>query len=413
MHERRHHRDIMETWQKCYVCGASFGSGEELQKHLLCHPGALSLNLQPGGLGFPQLPMNFSLLHDAAAAETKTEPNKSEPSFDLKEFNKAFHAYTNPPRSAPVTASFSDAFSLPPFASSAAHALIQRSLSQGSTPSSAVSMLLASNGADGMNLFNHAYTASALLSPTHLHPPGLMRPDPPMTQPQPQQQTEPEQTQKKDEVAEVSTTTRSRKYSSDSHTSLSLPDAQSDNNNSQLDLSKQDESEQPNQSHKSPSEDSSLNESRSEDFQSDETHSNTGTGISRRNLNKKLISSRKQRHPTRRLSTSGSLHSFGSKGVADSGDGDQDRVNLDQEACWEGLEEAEKMSRDQTLVTFLLNRGDVYKCEHCHIIFEDCTLYLVHNGFHANDTDPFKCVICKKVCDGRIEFNLHLTSHIK
>ena len=418
MHERRHHRDIMETWQKCYVCGASFGSGEELQKHLLCHPGALSLNLQPGGLGFPQLPMNFSMLHDAADTNShKTEPNKSEPSFDLKEFNKAFHAYTNPPRSAPVTASFSDHFSLPPFATSAAHALIQRSLSQGSAPSSAVSMLLASNGAEGMNLLNHAYTASALLSPTHLHPP-LMRPEPPMTQqlqqppPQQQQQQPPVPEQKKEEVAEVSTTTRSRKYSSDSHTSLSLPDAQSDNNNSQLDLSKNDETEQPNQSHKSPSEDSSLNESRSEDFQSDEAHSNTGTGISRKNLNKKLISSRKQRHPMRRLSTSGSLHSsFGSKSVAD-GDRDAD-TELDQEEAWEGLEEAEKMSRDQTLVTFLLNRGDVYKCEHCHIIFEDCTLYLVHNGFHANDSDPFKCVICKKVCDGRIEFNLHLTSHIK
>lgn len=396
MHERRHHRDIMETWQKCYVCGASFSTAEELQKHLLCHPGALNLNLQPGGLGFPQLPMNFSMLHESAEHnDHKAEPNKSEPSFDLKEFNKAFHAYTNPPRSAPVTASFSDHFNLPPFASTA-HALIHRSLSQGSSPS-AVSMLLASNGAEGMNLFNHAYTASALLSPTHLHPP-LIRPEPGLTQ-QPQQQLE--TTPKTEGVEEVSTTTRSRKYSSDSHTSLSLPDAPSDNNISQLDLSKsENDTEAPNQSQKTPSEDSSLNESRSEDFQSDEPHS----GISRKNLNKKLISSRKQRHPMRRLSTSGSLQGdFSSK---TEGDGD---AEVDQE----GLEEAEKMSRDQMLVTFLLNRGDVYKCEHCHIIFEDCTLYLVHNGFHANDSDPFKCVICKKMCDGRIEFNLHLTSHIK
>lgn len=404
MHERRHHRDIMETWQKCYICGASFTSGEELQKHLLCHPGALNLNLQPGGLGFPQLPMNFSLLHESADnTDHKTEPTKSEPSFDLKEFNKAFHAYTTPPRSAPVTASFSDHFSLPPFASTA-HALIQRSLSQGSTPSSAVSMLLASNGAEGMNLFNHAYTASALLSPTHLHPP-LIRPEPPL--PQQPQHTAP--TPKNEGVEEVSTTTRSRKYSSDSHTSQSLPDAPSSENNiSQLDLSKnENDSEAPNQSHKTPSEDSSLNESRSEDFQSDEPHS--ATGISRKNLNKRLISSRKQRHPMRRPSTSGSLQgSFGSK---TEGNGDVD-TEMDQEVL-EGLEEAEKMSRDQMLVTFLLNRGDVYKCEHCHIIFEDCTLYLVHNGFHANDSDPFKCVICKKICDGRIEFNLHLTSHIK
>ena len=410
----------METWQKCYICGASFTTGEELQKHLLCHPGALNLNLQPGGLGFPpQLPMNFSLLHESAAAaadnnDHKTEPSKSEPSFDLKEFNKAFHAYTAPPRSAPVTASFSDHFQLPPFASTA-HALIQRSLSQGSSPSSAVSMLLASNGAEGMNLFNHAYTASALLSPTHLHPP-LLRPEltqqqqqsHPLQQQQQQQQQQQDPPPKNEGVEEVSTTTRSRKYSSDSHTSLSLPDVQSENNNSQLDLSKsENDAEAPNQSQKTPSEDSSLNESRSEDFQSDEPHSGSGTGISRKNLNKKLISSsnsRKQRHPMRRLSTSGSLASdFGSK----TGD------SVDTEVDQEGLEEAEKNSRDQMLVTFLLNRGDVYKCEHCHIIFEDCTLYLLHNGFHANDNDPFKCVICKKICEGRIEFNLHLTSHIK
>jgi hypothetical protein len=54
-----------------------------------------------------------------------------------------------------------------------------------------------------------------------------------------------------------------------------------------------------------------------------------------------------------------------------------------------------------------------YRCNHCHIIYEDCTLYLLHNGFHSHDSDPFKCVICRKSCRDRIEFNCHLTSHLK
>lgn len=57
--------------------------------------------------------------------------------------------------------------------------------------------------------------------------------------------------------------------------------------------------------------------------------------------------------------------------------------------------------------------GKLYRCEHCRILFEDCTLYLLHNGFHSHDADPFKCVICRLSCRDRIEFNCHLISHIK
>ncbi|CAL1545828.1 unnamed protein product [Lymnaea stagnalis] len=46
------------------------------------------------------------------------------------------------------------------------------------------------------------------------------------------------------------------------------------------------------------------------------------------------------------------------------------------------------------------------------MIFQDASLFLLHNGFHAHD-EPFRCVVCGAVCKDRIDFNCHLTSHIK
>ena len=398
MHERRHQRDLVDSFQKCFICGASCANLEELQKHMMCHPGALSLpNLHPGALGFPggPLPIGFGLPHDLDA---KMDINKSEPS-EMSEIEKAFNLYAGQPKSAPAV-SLADHFQLPPFASTA-HALIQRSLSQGSDPNTAVSMFLASNGGEGVNLFGPAYNPAGIMSPARMT---INNSDRPLSVSHEQHKGE--------EVEPVSTTTRSRKYSSDSHTSLSIPDGpSSDIVPSQSELSKGEngteegehdhETDGPTQNqNKAPSEDSSLTESRStEDGHSDDQ---VCLGISRKNLNRRLISSsnsRKQKRPMRRLSTNTALEQ----------ECYQQQFNEDGEE----IVDEEKLTKDQMMVSFLLSKGEVYKCEHCHIIFEDCTLYLLHNGFHANDTDPFKCVICKKSCDGRVEFNCHLTSHIK
>ncbi|KAJ8311398.1 hypothetical protein KUTeg_010753 [Tegillarca granosa] len=203
----------------------------------------------------------------------------------------------------------------------------------------------------------------------------------------------------------VSTTTaRDRKYSTDSYTSrtLSTPDPACDSvsnkyenekgtvraDNSEVETTQGTESVP-----KPPSEDSSFTSDHS-----DNNHSDEQQGISRQNLHSRLISSssRKQRHPMRRYSGSGSMDPDTSTQLTTSHASEDSEIN-----------ELYGQSEDD----FLDSKS--YRCEHCHIVFEDCTLYLLHNGFHSNDAEPFKCVICKSVCKDRIEFNCHLTSHIK
>ncbi|KAL8562173.1 hypothetical protein ACOMHN_042008 [Nucella lapillus] len=127
--------------------------------------------------------------------------------------------------------------------------------------------------------------------------------------------------------------------------------------------------------------------------------------IERQNLNTRMMgagsSSRKQRHPMRRFSSASS---------------EQETPQSTSSLATSSLSSTTRESRDmedQGLVAYLINKGRVYKCEHCRIIFDDCTLYLLHNGFHSHDAQPFRCGICRAVCHDRIEFNCHLTSHIK
>ena len=129
------------------------------------------------------------------------------------------------------------------------------------------------------------------------------------------------------------------------------------------------------------------------------------SGIERQNLRTRMMvvgSSRKQRHPTRRVSSTGSEHEVISSSSAAVASSTLSSTTKDS-----------KETEDQNLLTYLLNKGRVYKCEHCRIIFDDCTIYLLHNGFHSNDSQPFRCGICRMTCNDRIEFNCHLTSHMK
>ncbi|KAH3860070.1 hypothetical protein DPMN_022963 [Dreissena polymorpha] len=337
MHERRHHRDMMENFQKCFVCGVSFTSMDELQKHMMSHPGALSLNLHHGIIGFPgPLPMGFGLPIDFDnTSEMKIDPS------EISEIEKAFNLFGSQSKTAPVT-SHADHYQLTPFVSSV-HAFIQRSRSQGGDPHSAVSMLLASNGAE--NLLGQKFSNPGILSPVRLH----------IMSPEKNQSAASSAKPVKEEVEPVSTTTRSRNYSSDSHTSMSCTDGKEKQSNDEdhENMTEMDnENHVPNHSHKTPSEDSSLAESRStEDFQSDDVHTNGVNGvISRRNLNKRMISSsnsRKQRRPMKRLS------SVTMATVLDQTEYQQRYSTKD------GVKEEKELNKDQLMVSFLLSKGEV------------------------------------------------------
>ena len=136
--------------------------------------------------------------------------------------------------------------------------------------------------------------------------------------------------------------------------------------------------------------------------------------IERQNLNTRMIpssSSRKQRHPMRRFSSAGSEQESPQSSTPSTTIGQHASTPSHLPVSSTTMEATLERS-DAELVTFLLKEGSVYKCVHCHMIFEDASLFLLHNGFHAHD-EPFRCVVCHHVCKDRIDFNCHLTSHIK
>ncbi|KAK3780400.1 hypothetical protein RRG08_062021 [Elysia crispata] len=134
--------------------------------------------------------------------------------------------------------------------------------------------------------------------------------------------------------------------------------------------------------------------------------------IERQNLNTRMIpSSRKQRHPMRRFSSAGSEQESPQSSTPSTTIGHHNNTPSHLPVSSTTME-ATLERNDAELVTFLLKEGSVYKCIHCHMIFEDASLFLLHNGFHAHD-EPFRCVVCHHVCKDRIDFNCHLTSHIK
>ncbi|GFS09498.1 zinc finger protein Pegasus [Elysia marginata] len=136
--------------------------------------------------------------------------------------------------------------------------------------------------------------------------------------------------------------------------------------------------------------------------------------IERQNLNTRMIpssSSRKQRHPMRRFSSAGSEQESPQSSTPSTTIGHHSN-NCSHLPVSSTTMEATLERSDAELVTFLLKEGNVYKCVHCRMIFEDASLFLLHNGFHAHD-EPFRCEVCHHVCKDRIDFNCHLTSHIK
>lgn len=198
----------------------------------------------------------------------------------------------------------------------------------------------------------------------------------------------------------VSTTSQLKKYGSDSHvsTAVSTPDGQMETSAAHMKVEVGDHlpSSQPQSAESSDAGSQSPEEgadTNGDDF------SLPKRAIERQNLNTRMMgSSRKQRHPMRRFSSASSEQ-----------DAPQSSSSIPITSTTCDPREIE----DQGLLAYLLSKGRVYKCEHCRIIFDDCTLYLLHNGFHSNDAQPFRCGICRATCSDRIDFNCHLTSHIK
>lgn len=55
-----------------------------------------------------------------------------------------------------------------------------------------------------------------------------------------------------------------------------------------------------------------------------------------------------------------------------------------------------------------------WKCEHCSIYFEDCSMSLLHSALHdADEQDPFTCRKCLKKLGNRLEFTAHLIWHLE
>ena len=50
--------------------------------------------------------------------------------------------------------------------------------------------------------------------------------------------------------------------------------------------------------------------------------------------------------------------------------------------------------------------GQIYRCQHCKIIFEERGLFFLHRSLHG-EKSPWECSICHKVCADRNDFHLH------
>lgn len=195
------------------------------------------------------------------------------------------------------------------------------------------------------------------------------------------------------------TTTRNRKYSSDSHTSRSVSTPDVGNHSENVNKANSDSDINSSEMNPKTSENSSVTSEHSDNMATEEA-----PAICRTNLHSKILgssNSRKQRYPQRRYSSSAVMDPDTSTQPSTSFISMETSSNVSGDLTEDDGREEVNTSQKQ------------YRCNHCHIIYEDCTLYLLHNGFHSHDSDPFKCVICRKSCRDRIEFNCHLTSHLK
>ncbi|XP_050395722.1 zinc finger protein Helios [Patella vulgata] len=373
MHERRH---LTDSIQRCHVCYATFTKWQELQHHMASHP-----NL-PESMMYED---SMTSSNGGSPRELDEKEEERQNGYDMRPSSIESTSYISPPHM------FHSQGQLPPFSSilpfrspavSSFASSFPAPLSLYSTPT------LSLPEADFLGVRQQFFTSMALSS--HLKSPELSSP-----------------IIERNDV--VSTTSQMRKIHTESQlVSPILNGGEADGDMGEVEEEVDegrdggDHDREANVSNElqTRSSDTSDTGSQSPDGAENQTDEQNKTSIERLNLNTRMMpssSSRKQRHPMRRYSSSAS----------------SEQEMPQSTSSIPVLPKDQNDAEDQALVSYLLMKGKVYKCEHCHIIFEDCTLYLLHNGFHSHDTDPFKCVICKISCKDRVDFNCHLTSHIK
>lgn len=58
---------------------------------------------------------------------------------------------------------------------------------------------------------------------------------------------------------------------------------------------------------------------------------------------------------------------------------------------------------------YLEANGQIFRCIHCRIMFEDRGLFILHNSLHGQE-NPWRCTVCNKVCLNKNDFHLHLAN---
>ena len=61
------------------------------------------------------------------------------------------------------------------------------------------------------------------------------------------------------------------------------------------------------------------------------------------------------------------------------------------------------------VMAYLEANGQIFRCIHCRIMFEDRGLFILHNSLHGQE-NPWRCTVCNKVCLNKNDFHLHLAN---
>ena len=61
------------------------------------------------------------------------------------------------------------------------------------------------------------------------------------------------------------------------------------------------------------------------------------------------------------------------------------------------------------ILSFYINQGKLFKCQHCNILFYERGMYFLHASLHGQSS-PWECSICHKVCMDKNEFTIHFVN---
>ena len=61
------------------------------------------------------------------------------------------------------------------------------------------------------------------------------------------------------------------------------------------------------------------------------------------------------------------------------------------------------------ILSYYINQGKLFKCQHCNILFYERGMYFLHASLHGQSS-PWECSICHKVCMDKNEFTIHFVN---